>query len=174
MNKCKDCIWGTWYASNKVYCTFLFCIKEDEKVIKDAKKTIKTLRPSRMFWVNCKEGIVKNIKGKLIDNTTKETDLIKNSITPATGKGYGNKFYPSSHFVLSALRIKELPQQRWWITLIPTKVMKAYSLISVTYNPSASPATIGRLLRKMADGKEEFIPTNVTDCVAADAGVGAV
>ena len=75
--------------------------------------------------------------------------------------------------MLSALRIKELPQQRWWITLIPTKVTKAYSLISVTYNPSANPAMIGRLLKRMADGKEKFIPTDVTDCVAADAEVGA-
>jgi hypothetical protein len=33
---------------------------------------------------------------------------------------------------------------------------------------------IGRLLKRMADGKEKFIPTDVTDCVAADAGVGAV
>lgn len=49
MNKCKDCIWGTWYASNKVYCMFPFCIKEDKKkVIKDAKETTKALRSSRM------------------------------------------------------------------------------------------------------------------------------
>ncbi len=32
---------------------------------------------------------------------------------------------------------------------------------------------IGRLLKKMAGGKEKSIPTGVTDCVAADAGVGA-
>ena len=48
MDKCKDCIWGTRYASNKVYCMFPFCIKEDEKVIKDAKETKETLRPSRL------------------------------------------------------------------------------------------------------------------------------
>lgn len=48
MNKCKDCIWGTRYASNKVYCMFPFCIKEDKKVIKDAKETTKALRSSRM------------------------------------------------------------------------------------------------------------------------------
>jgi hypothetical protein len=33
---------------------------------------------------------------------------------------------------------------------------------------------IGRLLKRMADGKEKFIPTDVTDRVAADAEVGAV
>jgi prepilin-type N-terminal cleavage/methylation domain-containing protein len=55
-------------------------------------------------------------KGKLIESTTKETGLIKGFTIPATGKGYGNKSYPSSHFVLSVLRIRGLPQQGWWIT----------------------------------------------------------
>lgn len=50
MNKCKEeCIWGTWYASNKVYCPFPFCVKE---VKHDAKETKEALQPSRLSRAN--------------------------------------------------------------------------------------------------------------------------
>jgi len=52
MNKCKDCVWGTWYTSNKVYYPFPFCIKENKKVIKDAKKTKEALQPPRLSGTN--------------------------------------------------------------------------------------------------------------------------
>jgi hypothetical protein len=38
--------------------------------------------------------------------------------------------------------------------------MKSYSLISITYNLSARPATIGRPPKKMVVGGEKFIPTD--------------
>lgn len=63
---------------------------------------------------------------------------------------------------------KESPWQQWWIILNPTKVMKGYSLISTTYNPSANPATTGRLLKKMVAGGEKSIPTD-TGFVADEA-----
>jgi hypothetical protein len=67
---------------------------------------------------------------------------------------------------------KESPWQQWWIILNPTKnptkVMKVYSLISTTYNPSANPATTGRLLKKMVAGGEKSIPTD-TGFVADEA-----
>ena len=46
--------------------------------------------------------------------------------------------------------------------------MKGYSLISITYNPYANPATIEKLLKKMVAGGEMSIPTD-TGFVADEA-----
>jgi hypothetical protein len=46
--------------------------------------------------------------------------------------------------------------------------MKSYSLMSITYNPYANPATTKRLLKKMVVGGEKSTPTD-TGFVADEA-----